>query len=184
MDRRVRKTRELIKNALIELLREKNISAVTVTELTRRADIDRRTFYLHYDRVEDVITEMEQEAAAEIHELLVSSQNFNLRNFFDGLTQILSNNLEFYRIVAGDAHYQRLLYHCKCLLKAELQSCFFASSGLSELDFDICSEYVTSGIIGVYYSWLCNDRGIPLDELPRKAENAVFNSWNLLTANS
>ena len=58
MDRRVRRTRTLIKQAFVELLKEKKLSSITITEITRRADIDRRTFYLHYSGMEDIITDI------------------------------------------------------------------------------------------------------------------------------
>ena len=44
------KTRNLIRDTFAELLYEKkNINKITVTELVQRADINRSTFYSHYD---------------------------------------------------------------------------------------------------------------------------------------
>lgn len=44
------KTRNLIRGTFAELLYEKkNINKITVTELVQRADINRSTFYSHYD---------------------------------------------------------------------------------------------------------------------------------------
>lgn len=46
------KTRNLIRDTFAELLYEKkNINKITVTELVQRADINRSTFYSHYDDV-------------------------------------------------------------------------------------------------------------------------------------
>ena len=45
-DRRVRKTKKSLRDSLFVLLQEKNISQITVTELTRLADVNRSTFYL------------------------------------------------------------------------------------------------------------------------------------------
>lgn len=57
-----KKTRKLIKNAFAELLEEnKEINNITVTELTKRADISRGSFYTHYDNIYDVAQEMEDE---------------------------------------------------------------------------------------------------------------------------
>ena len=55
MDRRVQKTRAAIQRAYIELLMEKKSMKMTITELARRANIDRKTFYLHYDTTDDVL---------------------------------------------------------------------------------------------------------------------------------
>lgn len=49
------KTRELIKKAFAELLNEKkHLDKVTVTELVKKANITRSTFYTHYDNIYDV----------------------------------------------------------------------------------------------------------------------------------
>ena len=47
-DRRIRKTRNAIKNGLAELLLEKSIGDISVRELTEKVDLNRGTFYLHY----------------------------------------------------------------------------------------------------------------------------------------
>ena len=46
-DLRIVKTRTNIKNSLIDLLAEKNVSKITVTELAEKAMINRKTFYRH-----------------------------------------------------------------------------------------------------------------------------------------
>ncbi len=58
MDRRVRRTRAMLGQALKELLLEKDYDAITVQEITDRADLNRATFYLHYGRKEELLTEM------------------------------------------------------------------------------------------------------------------------------
>ena len=48
LDPRVRRTRRYIQEAFMTLLEEKGFSAVTVREITERAEINRATFYAHY----------------------------------------------------------------------------------------------------------------------------------------
>ncbi|RIL83445.1 TetR/AcrR family transcriptional regulator, partial [Staphylococcus cohnii] len=47
-DRRVRKTQNAIKHAFIQLLNEKDLDKITISDITHKADINRGTFYLHY----------------------------------------------------------------------------------------------------------------------------------------
>ena len=47
-DRRVRRTRMRLQQAMLELLKEKDARSITVRELTQRADVNRGTFYAHY----------------------------------------------------------------------------------------------------------------------------------------
>ena len=54
-DRRIEKTIKATETAYFELLSEKKNDRITITELADRANIDRKTFYLHYNSVDDVI---------------------------------------------------------------------------------------------------------------------------------
>ena len=47
-DRRVRRTKAMLRAALTELLKTKPVNEISVTELTRLADVNRGTFYSHY----------------------------------------------------------------------------------------------------------------------------------------
>ena len=55
-DRRSRRTRNLITNAMMELLGEQRYETITVQDLLDRAGIGRSTFYVHYFDKEDVLT--------------------------------------------------------------------------------------------------------------------------------
>lgn len=48
VDRRIIKTQEAIKYAFIELMSEKNLDEITMQNISDRANVGRRTIYLHY----------------------------------------------------------------------------------------------------------------------------------------
>ena len=52
IDPRVERTRRVIKDAFRELVCEKDAGRITVKELTERAGINRKTFYLHFETIE------------------------------------------------------------------------------------------------------------------------------------
>lgn len=60
-DRRVRRTRQAIHDAVQTLLQETPYEKLTITAVAREADIDRKTFYLHYESLDDVIDEAVQD---------------------------------------------------------------------------------------------------------------------------
>ena len=53
-DRRVRRTRDRLGGALVELVRGKRLDAITVREVAGRAGVGRSTFYAHFRDVEDL----------------------------------------------------------------------------------------------------------------------------------
>lgn len=54
-------TKELIRKEFIDLLNKKTIHNVTVTELARKCDIERKTFYYHYENLTELVKEIFQE---------------------------------------------------------------------------------------------------------------------------
>lgn len=54
-------TKELIRKEFIDLLNKKPIHNVTVTELARKCDIERKTFYYHYENLTELVKEIFQE---------------------------------------------------------------------------------------------------------------------------
>ena len=57
-DRRTRYTRQTIKDTFLEELKNKPFSKITVTEICKKADLNRGTFYLHYYDVDDVLNDI------------------------------------------------------------------------------------------------------------------------------
>lgn len=53
-DRRVQRTRELLQQALIALIRERGYDPITVQDIVDRANVGRTTFYLHYTSKDDL----------------------------------------------------------------------------------------------------------------------------------
>lgn len=53
MDKRIIKTRKSIFDALLDLLSKKDINSISVVELCSKANINKSTFYLHYNSIED-----------------------------------------------------------------------------------------------------------------------------------
>lgn len=60
-DRRVKYTLLALRGSLLELMREKDVSRITVKELCERADVNRGTFYAHYASPADLLEQIEQE---------------------------------------------------------------------------------------------------------------------------
>ena len=77
-DRRITKTRKSIQNAYLNLLRQKGTEKITISDIAREADIDRKTFYLHYDSTEDIIREYAEEKTRELLTRLTIRSFFSL----------------------------------------------------------------------------------------------------------
>lgn len=76
-DRRIRKTKKMLRESLFSLLEKKNINSITVTELTKLADINRSTFYLYYNDVLDMMEKIQNEIYQVFYETVASAYNAN-----------------------------------------------------------------------------------------------------------
>lgn len=65
-NRKVQYTKRVIKDSFLELLKTKNFNQITVKEITELADVNRTTFYAHYDNCEALTREIEAEMAQQV----------------------------------------------------------------------------------------------------------------------
>lgn len=65
-DRRVVRTRKAIREAFFKLMENQDYHKITIASVAREADIDRKTFYLHYRSVSDLVDEVIRDEAQKI----------------------------------------------------------------------------------------------------------------------
>lgn len=102
-----KKTKQLIKDSFLDLLYEKkDIKKVKVTELVKRANIDRTTFYSHYDNIYSLAQEFEDEFIDLIDSEIEKIHDYDeLFSFFDRLKNIIKENEDRYRMVGVSDFY-------------------------------------------------------------------------------
>lgn len=69
-DRRARRSRKLLKESLLELMRRKTFADISVRDVTDAADMNRATFYLHYSGTADLLQSVEEDLLAELQALI------------------------------------------------------------------------------------------------------------------
>ena len=72
VDRRVRKTKNQLRQGLARLMLEKSLKEITVKELTDLVDMNRGTFYLHYRDIYDMVEKIEDTIMTEFQRILDS----------------------------------------------------------------------------------------------------------------
>lgn len=90
IDQRVMLTRNLLKNALVQLMQEQHISKISVRALCEIAGINRSTFYMHYTDPYDLLNKVEQEVLDNLKRYLYKEDFINNRTIsVQILTKIL-----------------------------------------------------------------------------------------------
>lgn len=76
-DRRIQYTKMVLRESLLDLLKTKSLSEVSVSELCKTADVNRNTFYNHYRFPKEIITELEEEVFNELANAVKDKYNFD-----------------------------------------------------------------------------------------------------------
>ena len=71
-DRRARRSRKLLKESLLELMKRKTFSDISVRDVTDAADMNRATFYLHYSGTAELLQSVEEDLLSELQALVDS----------------------------------------------------------------------------------------------------------------
>lgn len=69
-DRRARRSRRLLKESLLELMKQKTFAEISVRDVTDEADMNRATFYLHYSGTAELLHSVEEDLLAELQTLV------------------------------------------------------------------------------------------------------------------
>ena len=98
------KTKNAIRTAFAEMVKEKgDLNKITVTELVRRANINRSTFYLHYSDIYDIASELEQSLMSDVMEGNPRTRE-ELLVFTEELLDLIYKNENLYRqILTSDS---------------------------------------------------------------------------------
>lgn len=159
MDRRVKKTRTLLKNGLITLMQEKSIKEITVQELVDLVDINRSTFYLHYKDIYDLVEQLEQEVFDSFKDLI---NNFGEKKedeqFLIALYQNIKNYSDLAKALISSHGDMSFVHRLIMMIRSELAP--FTASLLTDVPTDYQSyiyEYCLFGTLGLIKKWMERD---------------------------
>ena len=159
-NRRVRMTKRLLKDALLELLEEYDMSNISVTAICETADIHRSTFYKYYAEPSDVLREIEKDYLDQIpcpstvpdqqgRELLLLSTTA----FFD----YVKENEKAFRVLfgkTGDSGFAARLVDLLC------SRYIIGIEEPDEMRARFIRLYIANGSVGLMRAWI--ETGFPV----------------------
>lgn len=79
VDRRITRSKKALRDALIVLMEERGFDGITVNDLCVRADLNRGTFYNHYQDKEDLLETFEDEIMEELDRFQAKMKDLSLK---------------------------------------------------------------------------------------------------------
>lgn len=101
-DRRIRRTKRLLKDALAQLMTEKELRKITVQELADRADVHRATFYSHYHDVYDLYEEYENEVVEDLDGIIHNDPSHSYEEIYESMISYLLEHKDMVRMLFSD----------------------------------------------------------------------------------
>lgn len=166
-DRRVRKTKKVLRESLAELLAEKNIQNISIRELTDKADVHRSTFYANFTDIYDLYNHVEDTVIYELREIFMNVHDLNSTQCIGLLFQYISTNKQTSRLILGNNVSTTFLHRVSALFKdlCIAHWCATYSLNVSNDKLNVYAHFLFSGYLGVIGEWILSDFTSSEDEL-------------------
>lgn len=162
VDRRVLKSQEAIKRAILELMAEKNFDDITIRDISDRANVNRGTIYLHYTDKYDLLDKLIEEHINNLRKLChtASEMSFKEGNYI-WFEYFADNHLFFSTMLnTKSAAYFRSRFLDLVIQEygVEVDVNEGKNRGLSE---EIILQFFGSAVVGTVEWWFRNGMPIP-----------------------
>jgi AcrR family transcriptional regulator len=145
----------MIDEAMMSLLEEKPFSEISVTELCEKADINRNTFYSHYEKPADVLTHLETKILEQISDALSNSDVSE--DVTEKALRVLESEKRMTKILLSDHSESAFSEKIYSLARARaLSNAEKRSSRLSAVYEDMLSDFAIAGGAAVVRRWAEN----------------------------
>lgn len=170
VDRRVRRSRQLLQEALLALILEKGYEAVTVQDVIDRADVGRSTFYAHFHDKEDLFLSEFETLRSQFEEHLTGQPRAGQGPWDVSLMmfQHAQSQLRLYKALAGKQAGSVALTHIQkylaALLREHLKPLFTKKKNV-QVPPEILVHYLISSFMALLTWWLDHDLPYPAERM-------------------
>lgn len=168
MDRRVKYTKKIIKDTFLELLSQKDIKKITVSEICEKADINRATFYRYYLDVYDLLDSIEKGFETDLKSAYTPKNDSEktISHFAKAMLEVFLQNKELVKILFNT---NNNIYFLNNILELAYAKCKERWEkdlpDISEDDMEYASVFIFNGALGVINFWVQNDFDKDIDEI-------------------
>jgi AcrR family transcriptional regulator len=160
LDRRKKYTRMVLKDSMIKLLKDKQISEITVKEICELADVNRSTFYAHYLDLYDLLSKMEEEVLDDMKAYLYHfKKNEESIQMTEKILEYIVANKEITQILLhenADPNFQKRVVK---IAQKYLMDSWALADKLDEGFSHYLSIFTIGGCLQMIKEWLEDDLG-------------------------
>lgn len=176
------RSKKLIQEALLSLIMEKEVTKITVTDIVKKADINRSTFYAHYPDIRGIFESFEDQILSELGQIL---DDFNYDTFFENPSQFLLRINHFleqdktlYQCLISSSGAGQFLEKMQVFfLDRMLHSHTVPKNVLESVEFNIRIQFFASGIVGLYRQWFLGKLDCQFNDIPAEISKLLTVSF-------
>lgn len=174
VDTRIQFTKKRLREAVLELLRDTPIDKVTVKDICEKAELNRGTFYLHYNCPAALLREIEdeflEEAARRLQSVLIVAQNKEA-SVVEALFTFLKTNSDVVCVLLGPHGDPNFISEIlKGMRGGVLDQWQLEFPHYRREDLDFVFDYVLIGSTRLILNWLQDSRGVPASQFSKRVE--------------
>lgn len=180
-DRRVLRTRRLLKQALIELINERSYEEITIRDITDRADIGYATFFRHYDGKDDLMLEIftgivdELEALPDRH-----VERYFEREGYMLFEHVRENHVMYRGILESRSFAPKFRKHIADMVQMHLYQ-HAKQIPSHAIPLEIAANHMVSSILGLIEWWLSNDMPYSSERMAMVYQRLIIEAtWHAL----
>lgn len=163
-DPRVRYTRMIIQTTFLELLQQKPLSKITVREICDKAEINRSTFYKHYQDCYDLLDKLKEDTLARFDELLVGIKERGVGSTILAVLQALKKNAQAFSLIDGGGEFAHQVVQ-RCYRYMDLHLSVSPAMGWDETQKEMGYAFLRGGVGSVIECWVQNNCEVPPEEV-------------------
>lgn len=170
-DLRVIKTRKLIYQTLLELMKEKTFEEIKVSDICSKAMINRSTFYAHYeDKYEllvDFLSNLKEEFAHELNESC--KENLSIREYYIRLISLFLDHIDskrdVYNSIMVNNRSSIMMDILLSVVNGDILKRFKENDINLKVPTEVISKFYLGGVINIGMEWLSNSNKYTKEEI-------------------
>lgn len=173
------RSRKMIRQAFFELLKEKNFEKITVTDVVKKADVNRSTFYAHYPDVMGVVEEIQEEILQYTQQFM---EHVDFKDFYENpkphlqhIIKLVAENNELYRLLMTSAMATKQMDQLKyILIDRTIETLDGKGRFRDRFELEFSTRFFMGGVVDVYTQWLNGVIDCSLEELTDQLSNMIL----------
>ena len=175
-DRRARRSRRMLKESLLELMKKKTFSEISVRDVTDGADMNRGTFYLHYAGTAELLQSLEDDLLEEVQALIDAHIPETVAKGSVGpvlgpVVDFIVEHRETCAVLFSSSEASRFIQSLQQLISrngAVLLETWFHTRDQARTEYFL--SFLTWGFIGLLEEWFRQGMALPKAELVNAAD--------------